>query len=91
VFPARRLREPTRGVSAVALIVVATIAVAIILAAFLPGAGFIAAIVIAVIGLAAVVWLISAGATRQAPSDVARNTERQELLGPGGPDDPGRP
>lgn len=77
--------------SAVALIVVATIALAIILAAFLPGAGFIAAIVVAVIGLAAVVWLISAGATRQAPSDFARNTEGQELLGPGGPDDPRRP
>jgi hypothetical protein len=53
--------------------------------------GFIGAIVVVVIGLAAVVWLISAGAARQAPSDVARNTEASELLGPGGLDDPGRP
>lgn len=76
--------------SAVALVLVGTVALAVVLAVLLPGAGFIGAIVVAVIGLAAVVWLISAGASRQAPSDVARNTEDQELLGPGGPDDPAR-
>ena len=77
--------------SAVALIIVGTIALAVLLAALLPGAGFIGAIVVVVMGLAAVVWLLSAGASKQAPSDVARNTEDQELLGPGGPDDPRRP
>ena len=89
-FPADRLREPTRGVSAVALIIVGTIALAVLLATLLPGAGFIGAIVV-VLGLAAVVWLVSAGATKQAPSDIARGTEDHEFLGPGGPDDPGRP
>jgi hypothetical protein len=81
----------TRGVSAVAIIIVGTIALAVLLATLLPGAGFIGAIVVVVIGLAAVVWLLSAGASKQAPSDVARNTEDQELLGLGGPDDPRRP
>ena len=77
--------------SAVAIIIVGTIALAVLLAALLPGAGFIGAIVVVVIGLAAVVWLLAAGASKQAPSDVARNTEEREFLGPGGPDDPGRP
>lgn len=77
--------------SAVALIIVGTIALAVLLATLLPGAGFIGAFVVVVIGLAAVVWLLSAGASKQAPGDVARNTEDQELLGPGGPDDPRRP
>ena len=77
-------------VSAVALVIVATVVLAVALAALLPGAGFIGAIVVVVIGLAAVVWLVSAGAARQAPGDIARNTDDQELLGPGGPDDPRR-
>jgi hypothetical protein len=77
--------------SAVALVVVGTVALAVLLAVLLPGAGFIGAIVVAVIGLAVVIWLVSAGAARQAPSDVARSTEKPELLGPGGPDDPDRP
>lgn len=75
--------------SAVALVVVATIAVAVALAVLLPGAGFIGAIVVAVIGLAVVVWLVSAGASRRAPSEMASSTEEREFLGPGGPDDPG--
>ena len=78
-------------VSAVALVVVGTVALAVLLAALLPGAGFIGAIVVAVIGLAVVIWLVSAGGARRAPSDVVRSTENHELLGPGGPDDPGRP
>ena len=78
-------------VSAVALVLIGTVVLAVLLAVLLPGAGFIGSIVVAVIGLAAVVWLVSAGAARQAPSDVTRSTENHEFLGPGGPDDPGRP
>ena len=76
--------------SAVALVVVATVAAAVLLAVLLPGAGFIGAIVVVVLGLAVVVWLISAGASRRAPSEMASRTEDPDLLGPGGPDDPGR-
>ena len=63
--------------SAVALIIVGTIALAVVLATFLPGAGFIGAITVVVIGLTAIVWLLSASTSKQAPSDVARNTEDQ--------------
>jgi hypothetical protein len=76
--------------SAVALVVVATVAAAVLLAVLLPGAGFIGAIVVVVLGLAAVAWLVSAGASRRAPSELAGRTDDPELLGPGGPDDPGR-
>ena len=75
---------------AVALVILGTVALAVLLAALLPGAGFIGAIIVVVVGLAAVVWLLSAGATKQAPDEIARGTQGQELLGPGGPDDPGR-
>jgi len=78
-------------VSAVALVVVGTVALAVLLAALLPGAGLIGAAVVVVIGLAAVIWLLSAAAVKAAPSDIARGAEGQELLGPGGPDDPRRP
>lgn len=89
-FPPGRLGDNALVVIAVALVILGTVALAVLLAALLPGAGFIGAIIVAVIGLGAVVWLLSAGGARQAPSDIARGTEDQELLGPGGPDDPGR-
>jgi membrane protein implicated in regulation of membrane protease activity len=76
-------------VSAVAFVVVATVAVAVALAVLLPGAGFVGAIVVALVGLGVVAWLVLAGASRTAPSDATRRTEEAELLGPGGPDDPG--
>jgi hypothetical protein len=76
-------------VSPVALVLVATVALAVALAVLLPGAGFIGAIVVALFGLGVVVWLVLAGASRTAPSDAARRTDEAELLGPGGPDDPG--
>jgi uncharacterized membrane protein len=76
-------------VSAVALVVVATVALAVALAVLLPGAGFIGAIVVALIGLGVVAWLVLAGVSCTAPSDAARRTDETELLGPGGPDDPG--
>jgi hypothetical protein len=42
------------------------------------------------IGLAALVWAVTAFAKGQSPSDLLRRTRRPELLGPGGPDDPDR-
>jgi hypothetical protein len=72
----------------VALVIVATIALAVLLAAFVPGLGFIAAIAVLVIGVAVVVWLVAAGRSGQAPSELAAGAGEQEFLGPGGPDDP---
>ena len=78
--------------SAIALVILGTVGLAILLAVLMPGAGFIGAIVVAVIGLAVLAWLLAAGASRTAPSDMAGRTEETpELLGSGGPDDPARP
>ena len=77
--------------SAVALVIVATVALAVVLAVLLPGAGLVGAIVVVLVGLGVVAWLVLAGASRTAPSDAARRTEDAELLGPGGPDDPRTP
>jgi hypothetical protein len=77
--------------AAVVLTGLLAVGLAVLLAAFLPGAGFIVAIVVLVLGGGVIAWLLLAGASRQAPSDVARGTEeseKPELLGPGGPDDP---
>jgi hypothetical protein len=74
----------------VALVIVGTLVLAILLAALLPGVGFIAAIAILVIGIAAALWLLAAARSGQAPSEIAVDTEEHEFLGPGGPDDPRR-
>jgi hypothetical protein len=72
------------------LVIVATVVLAVLLAALLPGAGFIAAIAVVVIGIAAALWLVSAARSGQAPSEIATQTDEREFLGPGGPDDPRR-
>lgn len=47
------------------------------------------AIIPAVIAVAVLVWLVTALARGETPGRAARKTQHQELLGPGGPDDPG--
>jgi ABC-type transport system involved in multi-copper enzyme maturation permease subunit len=46
------------------------------------------AIIPAVIAVCVAIWLIAALARGQTPGRAARRTQRPELLGPGGPDDP---
>jgi hypothetical protein len=75
-------------VSPVAVAIVATLALAILLAALVPGLGFIAAIIVLLIGIAVVVWLLAAGRSGQTPSELATHANEQEFLGPGGADDP---
>ena len=48
------------------------------------------AIIPAVIAVGVAIWLIAALARGQTPGRAARRTQRPELLGPGGPDDPDR-
>jgi hypothetical protein len=43
------------------------------------------AIVVVLVGFG---WLIAAGLSGRAPSDLLRSTKKAKLLGPGGPDDP---
>jgi hypothetical protein len=38
--------------------------------------------------LLAIGWFFVAGASRRTPREVARGADKQEFLGPGGPDDP---
>ena len=77
--------------AAVILIAVLTIGLAVVLAALLPGAGLIGAILVVMLGIGLIAWLILARASDQAPSDIPRKTTNEpELLGPGGPDDPNR-
>jgi hypothetical protein len=51
------------------------------------GAGLLALLVIPV-GLAVAAWFILAARTETGPRQMARRDSSQELLGPGGPDDP---
>jgi hypothetical protein len=76
--------------AAVIVIAVLTIGLAVVLAALLPGAGLIGAIVVVMLGIGLIVWLILAGASDRAPSDIVHKTGEPELLGPGGPDAPDR-
>ena len=46
------------------------------------------AIVPAVVAVGVLIWLVTGLARGQTPGRAARRTERPELLGPGGPDDP---
>jgi Flp pilus assembly protein TadB len=46
------------------------------------------AIVPAVIAVGVAIWLVAGLARGHTPARAARRTERPELLGPGGPDDP---
>jgi hypothetical protein len=46
------------------------------------------AIIPAVVAVGVAIWLLAGLARGDTPSRAARRTERPELLGPGGPDDP---
>lgn len=72
------------------LIAVVALGLAILLAALLPGAGLVAAVLVIVLGIGVIVWLLAAGGARQTPSEAIQQTETPEHLGPGGPDDPNR-
>jgi hypothetical protein len=43
---------------------------------------------VAVVAVGAAVWFLAATISQGRPSEVVRETESPELLGPGGPDDP---
>jgi hypothetical protein len=74
-------------VTAIVIIVVIA-AIGVSVAAAL-GAGPLALILIPIV-LAIAAWVVLLAAARMRPAEIARKTPRQELLGPGGPDDPER-
>ena len=73
-------------VAAIVLIILLTLGLAVLLAALVPGVGFIGSIIVVAFGIAAVVWLILAGISRKAPSDIVAAQPKPELLGPDDPD-----
>jgi hypothetical protein len=56
--------------------------VAVLLATLLPGAGFVGAAVVVLLGIGVIVWLFMAATRKQTPSDLASRTKDVELLGP---------
>jgi len=54
------------------------------------GGAIVGAILAAVLIVGGIVWLVALGGSGKTPGQVAREAPDQELLGPGGPDDPNR-
>jgi hypothetical protein len=77
-------------VAPVVLIAVVSLGLAVLLAALLPGAGLVGAVLVIALGIGVIVWLLAAGGARRMPSEAIQRTETPEHLGPGGPDDPNR-
>jgi hypothetical protein len=77
-------------VAPVVLIAVVSLGLAVLLAALLPGAGLVGAVLVIALGIGVIVWLLAAGGARRTPSEAIQRTETPEHLGPGGPDDPNR-
>jgi hypothetical protein len=75
---------------AVVLIAFVAIGIAVLLAVLLPGAGLVGSVLVIAGGIAVIVWLLASGGSGKRPSEAIEETESPELLGPGGPDDPGR-
>lgn len=73
----------------IAAILVFVFAAVLVGTAFAVG-GVVLPILLVLAGLAILGWFALAGVSRRAPSDVADRAHEQELLGPGGPDDPRR-
>ncbi len=74
----------------VSIVVAAVVIVAIAGVALMLGGPLVALILVVLGVIAAAVWLVGLGGSRQTPADVARRADEQEFLGPGGPDDPNR-
>jgi hypothetical protein len=73
-----------------AVVLVAAIVLAALLAILLPGAGFIAAVIVVLIGIGIAVWLVAAARSDVSTADVVETHSDPDPLGPGGPDDPSR-
>jgi hypothetical protein len=76
---------------AIVLTILVSLGLAVLLAALLPGAGLVGAALLIAAGIGLVAWLVASGASGRAAGGAARDAEKPELLGPGGPDDPRHP
>lgn len=71
-------------------LLIAIVVVAVLIGLAFAIGGVVLPILLVLAGLAVVGWVLLAGVARRTPSEVAERTHEQELLGPGGPDDPRR-
>lgn len=82
---AGRARKP-RGVTA---IIIFGLAVAVVIGLSLTfGGAILGAILAGVIIVGGIIWFFAMGASKTTPGEVVRESDEQEFLGPGGPDDP---
>jgi hypothetical protein len=71
-----------------AIILIGVFAAAVIGLSLAFGGPILAAILAVVVIVGGIVWFIAAGTSKTTAGEVVRDTEDQEFLGPGGPDDP---
>ena len=69
-------------------LLIAAVLVAVLLGLAFAIGGVVLPILLVLAGLVVVGWILLAGVSRRTPSEIAESTHEQELLGPGGPDDP---
>ena len=69
-------------------LLIAAVLVAVLLGLAFAIGGVVLPILLVLAGLVVVGWVLLAGVARRTPSDIAEGAHEQELLGPGGPDDP---
>jgi hypothetical protein len=71
-----------------AIIIVGVLAAAVITLGIVFGGPILGVILGAVIIVGGAVWFLALGGSATTPREVARESRDQDLLGPGGPDDP---
>ena len=69
-------------------LLIAAVLVAVLLGLAFAIGGVVLPILLVLAGLVVVGWVLLAGVARRTPSDIAEGAHEQDLLGPGGPDDP---
>ena len=84
-LPAVAARKAERVTAIVVIGVLAAVVVGLSIAF---GGPILGAILGAVVIVGGIVWLVAAGGSKTTAGEVARESHEQELLGPGGPDDP---
>lgn len=71
-------------------LLIAIVVVAVLLGLAFAIGGVVLPILLVLAGLVVIGWILLAGVARRTPSEVAERAHEEELLGPGGPDDPRR-
>jgi hypothetical protein len=71
-----------------AIIIIGIAAAVVVALGIVFGGPLLGAILVAAIVVGGTIWFFALGSSKTSAGDVARESHDQELLGPGGPDDP---